>query len=37
VLSTIDGPLTVADPARDFEQYLAAASALVTYVDGWAS
>jgi hypothetical protein len=37
VLSTIDGPLAVVDPARDFEQYLAAASALVTYVDGWAS
>jgi hypothetical protein len=37
VLSTIDGPLTVVDPARDFDQYLAAASALVTYVDGWAS
>jgi hypothetical protein len=29
--------MTVVDPARDFEQYLAAASALVTYVDGWAS
>jgi hypothetical protein len=37
VLSTIDGPLTVVDPARDFEQYLAAATALVSYVDGWAS
>lgn len=37
VLSTIDGPIAVVDPARDFEQYLAAASALVTYVDGWAS
>ena len=37
VLSTIDGPLTVIDPARGFDEYLAAASALVTYVDGWAS
>jgi hypothetical protein len=37
VLSSIDGPLSVVDPARDFDQYLAAASALVTYVDGWTS
>jgi hypothetical protein len=37
VLSSIDGPVTVVDPARDFDAYLAAASALVTYVDGWTS
>jgi hypothetical protein len=37
VLSTIDGPLAVVDPARGFEAYLAAAAALVSYVDGWTS
>jgi hypothetical protein len=35
VLSTIDGPVAAVDPARDFETYLAAAAALVSYVDGW--
>jgi hypothetical protein len=37
VLSSIEGPVTAVDPARDFEAYLAAAAALVTYVDGWTS
>lgn len=37
VLSTIDGPMPVVDPARDFDAYLAAASAIVSYVDSWAS
>ncbi len=35
VVGTVESPLTASDAARDFGRYLAAAEALVTYVDQW--
>ncbi len=36
VVSIVDGPVPSIDPARGFPAYLAAAEALVAYVDQWA-